>query len=393
MMTVQQRFTQSNTPRRGDLPALTGLRFLAALHVVFYHEALSLIPGGWVRQLISGGFISVSLFFVLSGFVMAYTYLEPFNSRAVGLESFWMARFARVYPVYVLALVFALPVYVPWALRKFAEQGLIGPTKAIFTFVANITLLEAWVPQTVAPWNSPGWSLSVEALFYLAFPFFAPALSRERSASVVFIAASCWLAGIAVATIFTAAHPTLWSGGEPEFTVPGLVVLKYFPLMHVAEFLIGVSCGLLYLRASAARTQKGADAGLLSVLVAAAVVLVLSIPQQLPFPLLHSGLLAPLFGILIFSLATGGGPLAQLLQTPQAVLLGKASYAIYLFHEPLATILYKRQWSPLRATPPYARFGVYLTILIAFSIAVLVWYEEPARRAIRHRRIRPITTG
>jgi peptidoglycan/LPS O-acetylase OafA/YrhL len=86
------------------LNALTTLRFLAALHVVLFHMRVTgVLPGGpwWYQNLASVGYIGVNLFFVLSGFILVYTYANT----TVSPRRFWQARFARIYPAYALSLL------------------------------------------------------------------------------------------------------------------------------------------------------------------------------------------------------------------------------------------------------------------------------------------------
>src|SRR5262249_8921155 len=94
------------------LEALTGLRFLAAAHVLFFHAGLVQLPGVpvWVRNLAGHADLSVSLFFVLSGFILTYNYFDPVRGCRVGDRQFWAARIARVYPVYLLGLLLAIPL-------------------------------------------------------------------------------------------------------------------------------------------------------------------------------------------------------------------------------------------------------------------------------------------
>ena len=86
----------ANRPR---LPALTSLRFFAALHVVIFHLYSIHVTEGpaWYRNLSSLGYVGVSLFFVLSGFILVYTYA----GRAWTAVTFWQARIARIYPAYL----------------------------------------------------------------------------------------------------------------------------------------------------------------------------------------------------------------------------------------------------------------------------------------------------
>ena len=100
------------------LPALTSLRFLAALHVVMFHlHALKIYEGsGWYHRTALIGYVGVSLFYVLSGFILVYTY----GGRELKIGKFWQARFARVYPAYLFSLVLTAPgfFYVCIALKN-----------------------------------------------------------------------------------------------------------------------------------------------------------------------------------------------------------------------------------------------------------------------------------
>src|SRR5690348_9842412 len=100
------------TRAQGHLNALTGLRFFAAFYVVIFHFGkyhLASAPH-WLFNIGRSGYIAVGLFFVLSGFVLTYTYLggaAPWTR--LDKRTFWVARLARIYPLYVLSLAMAVP--------------------------------------------------------------------------------------------------------------------------------------------------------------------------------------------------------------------------------------------------------------------------------------------
>src|SRR3954463_14806255 len=91
-----------------QLPAVTGLRFVAAMHVYLTHSELPL-SGAAALILVHGG-SAVSFFFVLSGFILAFNYAG--ERGRIDRSKFWVARFARIYPVYLLAIVVALPKWI-----------------------------------------------------------------------------------------------------------------------------------------------------------------------------------------------------------------------------------------------------------------------------------------
>src|SRR5271155_1236018 len=98
--------SETAAARRPDIPALTSLRFFAALWVVLFHvNAIGLNRGGSKVYLAFAllGYVGVSFFFVLSGFILVYVYA----GRQIQKRRFWQARFARVYPAYLFALVVA----------------------------------------------------------------------------------------------------------------------------------------------------------------------------------------------------------------------------------------------------------------------------------------------
>lgn len=348
--------------------------------------------GALARGILSSGYLGVSLFFVLSGFILAYNYLDATGERRVDRAAFWNARFARIYPAYALSLLVAFPTVWRWAVAKLAEAPLaVAAGKVLAVAVLNTSLLQAWLAQTVPPWNAPGWSLSVEALFYGLFPFLGPTLAALGARRPVRTLAALWVAGLVVPSLYTLAarrpHLSPLDGTEPTMV---LTAISYFPLLHLPEFLLGVVVGKLFLaydatvhdRADRARARWGvvADCAIL------AYPALLAATPALPYPLLHNGLLAPVFALIIFALAAGDGAASRVLSWAPLLLLGEASYGLYLFHLPLLSRVrevgaavgasWDRWWQPV---------VVAAVASLALSVAVLKLVEEPARRSVRRR--------
>jgi len=193
---------------RPKIPALTSLRFFAALHVLLFHtRAMGAVFGPvWFQRLSSIGYTGVTFFFVLSGFILVYTY----SGRSVTAKKFWSARFARVYPAYAFALLLTLPFFL-YGVAHFREIGL--PFMAFETAHIKIAaglevlLLQSWVPPAALSWNAVGWSLSVEAFFYLLFPFLLGRFERLSKAQLFFTIALCWMAGNAVSGSYAFFRP------------------------------------------------------------------------------------------------------------------------------------------------------------------------------------------
>ena len=131
---------------RPRLNALTTLRFFAALHVVLFHmRVVGILPGGpwWYQNFASIGFVGVNFFFVLSGFILVYTY----DGQQLNAAKFWRARFARIYPAYALSLVVAAPFFM-FAVRNL-DLPFFAWSKAHFipACVLTLALLQSWVPH------------------------------------------------------------------------------------------------------------------------------------------------------------------------------------------------------------------------------------------------------
>ena len=176
-----------------SLDALTGLRFLAAMGVVFYHFSLPILKGrsAILLNLAGAGYIAVDLFYLLSGFILTYSYLSPEGTLLGSRRNFYISRFARIYPAYFLAFVLAAPSDIATSLH--VNHLATAIAKLAVSAVSVLTLQQAWTPWTAWDWNFPAWSVSVEVFFYLLFPWLAVRLARLKQRSVLPVAGLFWL--------------------------------------------------------------------------------------------------------------------------------------------------------------------------------------------------------
>ena len=153
------------------MDSLTGMRFAAAFMIVLYHTNALGGPLGAIR--LDEG---VSFFFILSGFVLAW------SSTALDTKTFYRRRVARIYPIYVLLW------FVGVAITSFA-----GQPQSPLSVVSTLTLTQAWFPSSVVYFgaNGVGWSLSVEAFFYVIFPLLVWGILRMSSGQRRLVALSC----------------------------------------------------------------------------------------------------------------------------------------------------------------------------------------------------------
>ena len=359
----------STRPR--DLRALTGLRFFAAFGVVLFHFGIAYLVGApaWTLRIVAWGRVGVSLFFILSGFILAYNYM-PRQGEVVPKRRFWVARFARIYPVYLLSIVLvAFPLSMKAATSGYAPSGSLGE------WLASVLLLQAWWPSFTLGVNPPTWSLSAEVIFYAFFPFLVPLLLRIRDARLVVWLGGVWfVSAIAPLAVLAAYH------ADPTRALDDIsTYLVYSGLARLPEFVIGILLCRLFL-ASSGKVSPGITAGL-AVSGAIAALAIMSVGNSIPFLIMDQVALTPAFAAMIFGLAHASGWLARLLSTRPVVLLGESSYALYLLHVPIF-------WSLEVIVPVGARFTrtffvMYVGLAIGLSIIVFRMFEEPARVRIR----------
>lgn len=338
------------------LPALTGIRFFAAFYVVLGHglpwiENRAVLPIS-VSIFLRNSYIAVSLFFMLSGFILAYTYTE-FSPGARSYAKFWKARFARIYPVYLFSMLLALP---------FQFHALTLKSTA-----AVLLMVQAWNPlhpEMAGAWNYPAWSLSVEAFFYLCFPFVQMRVASMSRRAIHVLGIISLLACILLHT--PAQGLGLWN---PDAVAPISIPL---PIVRFPEFLLGVIVGNLFLRFGPAAKQP-----FLTLVAALAAILCLSITKG---PWVSLSVLP--FAVLLYSLAGSGDAIASFLSHPFMLLLGGASYSVYLLQLPV------RDWVRTllaQTTASLNALNAPITplVLVLFSILVFRYFEEPLRKAIR----------
>jgi peptidoglycan/LPS O-acetylase OafA/YrhL len=381
---------------QSHLKPLTGLRFLAALLVVLGHGTAFWLPTigqasstpGLARLLAlaisgiaaKGGGVAVTLFFVLSGFILAYTYCPPDGGLRGGRRAFYVARVARIYPVYLFGFVAIAVPYLGWSsatISPRADNGLVA------SGLAQVTLTQAWFPFLAASWNGPAWSVSTEAFFYLLFPLAATATARLTRQHLIIMLEVLWAIDLAVPFAFLALHPT----GVQE--VYWLRVVYYNPLARLPTFLIGVALGRLFTLASRTQGQGTTQAKKrlrASHVGAATLVVITGILATVPwvFGPLYDVALTPLLAVLIYALAWSEGRLAAFFALPAMVALGEASYALYILHVPLWQWVAHAGAARVATYPMRVVFYVaYLGLLVAISLLSLRFLEQPARRAIR----------
>jgi peptidoglycan/LPS O-acetylase OafA/YrhL len=366
------------TSNRPTLPLLTTLRFFAAAEVVAFHVAQT--RPGWARPvdflsgLLSGGYAAVIFFFVLSGFILAYVHTGESERSACNVKAtrFWRLRFARIAPAYYLGLLLALPI-----LTQVVAQS-DGSGWAAALGMASVALfVQAWWPAYTTFWNFPAWSLSVECLFYALFPWLVRTLARWPAVAV--------LVGSYALIVLTNAYRAelLWRTGLMGQTPQGdWLVLSSFPILYLPLFVFGMALARPYLFGRVLSSRL--HAAMLGIGVALTV-LIFGGAWTLPGWTRSDPVLALAFALIVFGGAGAAGTF-PLLTRPAFVLLGEASYSMYILHIPLRIC-----WDNLAdAVPglngmPWLSFPLYFGFVVLVSVVVFRVVETPLRQWIAGR--------
>lgn len=353
--------------RLPNIKALTSIRFFAALHVALYHFVRPFSLWGPLTAVMGAGYVGVSFFFVLSGFILTYSRAHEYE-RGRGLVSkFWIARFARVYPVYLVSMILA----------AYVKRADFHQKIHILAFIADLFMVQSWSIRMVNFFNVPAWSLSCEAFFYLVFPFIFLRLRPATLKKAIFAVAATWFLALAAPLLCLKFYPeAAWhSGAVGPAVMGGRQVFRVLriPILALPEFLAGISLGWLYLRFR----PSIRIASLLASMGVITLVAILILADHIPFVLLHNGFLIPTFGMLILGLAEPNW-LSRLFSNSILVLLGEASYAFYLTH------LLFNSWAESIFGPHYTILAALWKLAVTIPVAVILhlFVERPCRRLI-----------
>jgi len=356
---------------RPRLEGLTTLRFFAALHVILFHlKVEGILTGGpwWYQNFAGIGYIGVNFFFVLSGFILVYTYagadLDP--------GQFWRARLARIYPAYLLSLVITAPSFF-FAVRHLDLPFLAWSERhLVLAAILTVGLLQAWIPQGALTWNPVCWSLSVEAFCYAAFPLLLRWTKGFSSRRLPLWIAAFSLVSFSVSVAYILGHPDgVGKINSSEVTLFWKNVLSFNPLVRLPEFVVGMLTGRLFLR-----RRNDRRLGSLCVIGGTATVgLITILATRIPNPMISAGFLSPAFAAIIFGVAQHP-PWTRFLAFPQFVLLGEASYSLYLMHSFVMT----KAFDAMSYLPHAARVALSVSAAVGASLVSYEFIEEPARR-------------
>lgn len=337
---------------------LTSLRLIFALMVFGAH--CYVIDSFFNAHFFKEGFVGVSFFFVLSGFIIAYNYQKKLQESKITKRSFWIARIARVYPLHWLTLLVAV------FLGNYVVAS--GSMDWLKHFFASLTLTNAYIPKAdyFFSFNSPSWSLCCEQLFYLCFPFLIPLTKNYKQLFGVF--------GVVAVLMIVGMYFT------PEEDIKGYWYVN--PVTRFPDFIVGMLLFQLYERLK----DKNITSLQGSIMEIASVILFLvfylyafEIPKVYRYSCFYW---LPVAAILI-SFSLQKGVLSRVLSNRFLVIGGEISYSFYLIH--LFVLLSYVEWQKESGFQIawYYSIPVLFCVIVLLSLLSYRYFEKPMNKRIK----------
>lgn len=348
---------------------LTSLRFIAALAVFGSHLSILQINekySSFYNRILYEGYLGVTFFFMLSGFILTYNYHSKFKVLdSHSLKKFYFARFTRIYPVYLLTFLIAVPIV--W------NDYILDPIKMIYTAFANLTMVHSFIPifTVYFSYNAPSWSISDEMFFYVLFPFVIYISLKIMKSSSIYI--PLFIAVI----IYVLYFYFVWQYKDVD---KAHWLFYISPFTRLGDFLIGVFIGMCFIR----KKEINLSYKVFSFLEISSILLLfvpfyyfMEIHQSLRFGVYYT----PFFAIIIFIFAFQKGFISRLISSKRLIYLGEISFSFYMVHLSIINYLSK-------ITYLYERPIVFVLVALLSSImlshVIYKYYELPTRNKLRN---------
>ena len=356
-----------------ELPQLTSLRFFAALgvlcsHLIFLREIDNPIKS--IAVIFFGeGHSGVTFFFVLSGFIMTHAYQNSLVQKKLSTKTYLLLRLSRIWPLH---LITALP-FVIYFFYKYGSD--ISSVVSV-----NIFLLQSWVPlvKYYISLNAVSWSLSVELFFYVAFlllvRFSLKSLQKIALLWFVVIATSA-----AIMIFYGESH---WSSGNGEIKINHWI-FYINPVFRLLDFMVG----MLVYRIAFIKNSQTKNTTFFEILSVSLLIIGAYLYSTLVFPeILRAQLLyLPIMAFIVYAFSRGTGVLSRLLKGKTLVLLGEASFSLYLIHNPIISLA-NAIFLKTSLQVPVVLYSIVLTIVcVIASVMTYRFIEKPIHNYLKLR--------
>jgi len=347
---------------------LTSLRFFFAFFVFLSHLSFAKTDNSllnWLqRNIFFEGYLGVSFFFILSGFVLAYSYREKFLQKAITRKSFYLARFARIYPLHFLTLILAIPII-------YFHNSL-----GISSFLINLFLLQSFIPKEdlFFSFNAPAWSISDEMFFYLIFPFIIILFEKAKVLKTAFyiLAPIILIAGIILI---------------PEHDQKAFFYVN--PVIRSFDFILGILLYDLFKKqkfSSCFTTAKRAT--LLEIFTLSAFFIFFIFHNFLNRGFRFSIYYWIPMCLIIYTFAQNKGWISKLLSNKILVFLGEISFGFYMIHYLVIT------YGNMLKDNYFINFNevilsvIYFIVTLILSCFSFIYFEKPMNTFIKKKLIK-----
>jgi len=391
------------------IPSLDGFRFLAAFsvtvaHGYWYVVLMQQMPNpvtAFDNLMLSGAGVGMTLFFVLSGFVIHFNYHKTVPSGRSGKLDFFIARFARLYPLFLLVFGYDFLTLL-WSQGYFSGYAFttydpFKPLPLYLTFTQTwwwwpigSTTAYAYYSTWLTGATGAMWSLSTEAFFYFAYLFLAGVLGRLFGwrLGAVAVAAALYGLGYHIAGWLHTGAMTQWVATHyPEAQPDDFTHWMLFqsPWGRISEFLLGAVAAQAVLLGGDRPVSGRTGAWLTYGSFAGLVLLTVAIygHSRSPLSVIGTQCCASVVAVIIYATAHYQSQLSRIFSLPLLVKLGNASYSLYLLHY---FILHDYAQRLAVEHPRVSRWTIYfgmMTLALVLSYVSYALIERPALKWVR----------
>ena len=324
------------------LSNLTPLRGIAAILTVIFHVDLNIGRGGDVLLKFKDSFLfnrmylMVDFFFILSGFIMLHVYGQWFKNDVSGasFKRFTIARFARIYPLHLLTLLYCVALPLIFMAAGGVERNPMSIiTNNFWAIPSHLFLIHSMNVNEWFTWNNASWSISTEWWMYMLFPFLVKPFSKLNSVSRVLLVLACFAGYLAITFLIVpiVTVPASIPFTKVKFEFMSINVAYQFGFLRcLLGFILGMMMYQGYIEGFA-RKFFGNGFTLIAFTIGLCLCLHFAVPDVFS---------VSFFPLILLSAAYGSPKMDAFFNIKALQRLGDWSFSIYLVHQPLIYTLF-----------------------------------------------------
>jgi peptidoglycan/LPS O-acetylase OafA/YrhL len=332
-----------------------------AHHLFFLKNSDSEISRFMYNFIFNEGHIGVSFFFILSGFILAYNYQDGILKKTKSKKKFYIARFARIYPLHILTFIISIPI-----IFLKAEQD---RTLLFWQGITNISLTQSFIPlrEIYFSFNSPSWSISNEMFFYITFPFLIIFLKKSKKNILTLLFLFLTLITLIILIV-------------PKNYYQGIFYVN--PLIRIIDFIIGIVIFNIY--STILKGQNKIRYNLLEVTSIIILIIFFLFHQYISPVARYSFYYWIPMSYLIFSFSFQSGKISKFLSKKIFLLLGEISFSFYMFHQLIITYFHVINSKFIFIESDIAIAFITFIISVMTSYYSFKYFEKPMNSLIKN---------